>query len=142
MSRLRLIILSEVQAQGIYPLILSLLRHLNSFTVTYDGNGATSGSAPIDGISSYEEGKSVTVLGNTGSLAKTGCTFSGWNTAADGSGTSYAAGATFTMGNCTGNPVRAVDSDKHWWKFWWTRFVQQQIYGYLQRQHKFFRSSS
>jgi uncharacterized repeat protein (TIGR02543 family) len=28
-------------------------------------------------------------------LVKTGFTFSGWNTAADGSGTNYAAGATY-----------------------------------------------
>jgi len=39
----------------------------------------------------------VTVLGNTGSLAKTGYTFDGWNTANDGSGTSYNAGATFEI---------------------------------------------
>ncbi|MGI6434690.1 MAG: stalk domain-containing protein [Syntrophomonadaceae bacterium] len=68
-----------------------------TYTVTYDGNGKTGGSEPTDG-SSYEKGVIVTVLGNTGSLVKTGCTFAGWNTQADGNGTSYAAGATFTMG--------------------------------------------
>ncbi len=43
-------------------------------------------------------GATVTVLGNTGGLAKAGHHFAGWNTAADGSGTAYAAGATFGMG--------------------------------------------
>ena len=49
----------------------------------------------------YQQGTTVTVLGNTGSLVKTwfsfSYTFSGWNTKSDGSGTSYAPGATFTM---------------------------------------------
>ena len=44
-------------------------------------------------------GATVTVLGNTGTLVKTGYTFAGWNTAANGSGTSYIAGNTFTMGS-------------------------------------------
>ncbi|MFD0670833.1 S-layer homology domain-containing protein, partial [Cohnella sp. GCM10027633] len=67
-----------------------------TYTVTYDGNGSTGGTVPTDGHP-YEQNETVTVLGNTGSLAKTGNTFAGWNTAANGSGTSYAAGASFTM---------------------------------------------
>jgi len=68
------------------------------YTVIYDGNGATGGSVPIDS-NSYVEGATVTILGNTGNLVKTGYTFAGWNTTSDGTGTSYAAGATFTMGS-------------------------------------------
>ena len=71
---------------------------LLTYTVTYDGNGAGSGSAPVDS-GNYLAGATVTVLGNTGSLVKTGYTFTGWNTAANGSGTSYIAGNTFTMGS-------------------------------------------
>ncbi len=67
-------------------------------SVTYDANGSTSGIVPTDG-SAYLEGATVTVLGNTGSLAKTNSTFAGWNTASDGSGTDYAPSATFTMGS-------------------------------------------
>ncbi|MFC3801520.1 S-layer homology domain-containing protein [Cohnella sp. GCM10012308] len=67
-----------------------------TYTVSYQGNGATSGSAPAD--SDYAEGVTVSVDGNTGNLARTGYTFAGWNTQADGSGTDYAAGASFTMG--------------------------------------------
>jgi uncharacterized repeat protein (TIGR02543 family) len=67
-----------------------------TYTVTYNGNGSTGGTVPTDS-NPYEQNETVTVLGNTGSLVKTGSTFAGWNTAANGSGTSYAAGATFTM---------------------------------------------
>lgn len=67
-----------------------------TYTVTYDGNGATSGDVPEDN-NEYEEDDEVTVLGNTGSLAKTGYTFGGWNTQNDGQGTNYTAGNTFTI---------------------------------------------
>ena len=66
------------------------------YTVTYNGNGNTSGSVPVDS-NSYEEGDSVTVLGNTGSLAKGALSFKEWNTAPDGSGTSYDGWDTFAM---------------------------------------------
>jgi len=72
-----------------------------TYTVTYNGNGATSGAVPVDSTS-YLTGQTVTVLGNTGTLAKTGATFAGWNTLADGTGTSYtfaAAAPTFPMGS-------------------------------------------
>jgi len=65
------------------------------YTVTYMSNGA-GGSVPVDSTI-YEQGQAVTVLGS-GSLAYPGNIFAGWNTAADGSGTTYAPGKTFTMG--------------------------------------------
>ncbi len=67
-----------------------------TYTVTYNGNGNTGGSAPTDG-NAYQAGADVTVLGNTGALVKTGYMFKDWNTAADGNGTSYAPGANFFM---------------------------------------------
>ncbi|MFJ7648880.1 S-layer homology domain-containing protein, partial [Lysinibacillus sp. NPDC097279] len=66
------------------------------YTVKYDGNGATGGQAPVNS-QTYENGHSVTVADNTGNLVKTGFTFSGWNTKADGSGISYIANNTFTI---------------------------------------------
>ena len=65
--------------------------------VTYNANGATSGSPPVDGAS-YLGGAVVTVLANTGPLARAGYTFIGWNTQAGGGGTSYVGGGTFVMG--------------------------------------------
>jgi uncharacterized repeat protein (TIGR02543 family) len=70
-------------------------------TVTYNGNENTSGTVPIDPNSPYLNGATVTVLANTGSLAKTGFIFNGWNTAANGSGTLYTAGATFIISTNT-----------------------------------------
>ncbi len=69
---------------------------LSAVNVVYDSNGATSGTVPTD-LNLYAQGDSVTIAG-AGSLVKTGSTFLGWNTAADGSGTSYSPGSTFTMG--------------------------------------------
>ncbi|MDF2938822.1 MAG: hypothetical protein K0Q90_4195, partial [Paenibacillaceae bacterium] len=67
-----------------------------SYSVTYHGNGAASGLAPVDG-GSYEQGVTVSVYGNTGNLEKPGYLFAGWNTQADGSGVSYKDGHVFTM---------------------------------------------
>lgn len=68
-----------------------------SYSVTYNGNGSLTGSVPTDS-NEYAENDTVAVLGNTGSLAKPAYTFGGWNTSADGSGTTYAGGNTFSMG--------------------------------------------
>ena len=72
-----------------------------TYTVTYNGNGATSGDVPADSNSPYISGSTVTVLGNTGNLAKTGYAFVGWNTWSSGYGTDYAPGATFNINSNT-----------------------------------------
>ena len=71
----------------------------NTYTVTYNGNGNTGGTVPVDAASPYIVGATVTVKANTGTLTKTGAVFSGWNTLANGSGTAYAAtgAVTFSM---------------------------------------------
>lgn len=60
-------------------------------TITFDANGG-SGTVP-SAISTYV-GVANTIPSN--SLTRTGYTFNGWNTASDGSGTSYATGSTIT----------------------------------------------
>jgi uncharacterized repeat protein (TIGR02543 family) len=70
---------------------------ISGVNVVYDSNGATSGTAPAD-LQPYSQGDTVTVAGNTGNLARAGYSFAGWNTAANGSGSSYAPGASLTMG--------------------------------------------
>uniref|UniRef100_A0A6C0KWE5 Bacterial repeat domain-containing protein n=1 Tax=viral metagenome TaxID=1070528 RepID=A0A6C0KWE5_9ZZZZ len=67
-----------------------------TYKVTYLGNGNTSGNVPIYTSSFYNIGTKITVLGNTGSLAKIGYTFGGWNTSADGTGTTYLPGTTYS----------------------------------------------
>jgi hypothetical protein len=68
------------------------------YSVTYNGNGSTGGTVPVD-THTYLPGSSITLAANTGTLAKTGSSFVGWNTAADGSGISYAPGAVIAAGN-------------------------------------------
>jgi hypothetical protein len=70
---------------------------VTALTVSYDGNGSTSGSAPVDGLS-YPAGGAATVLAQ-GDLARAGYSFSGWNTQSDGRGIHYVAGDTVTVNN-------------------------------------------
>ena len=61
------------------------------YTVTFNANGGT-GSLASEGPYS---GSHALSLFSTGSMAYTGHAFTGWNTAANGSGTAYADGASF-----------------------------------------------
>jgi M6 family metalloprotease-like protein len=67
--------------------------NLPTYTVSYNGNGNTSGSAPASQVKT--NGVNLTLAGQ-GSLSKAGYNFSCWNTAANGSGTNYAVGGTYT----------------------------------------------
>jgi uncharacterized repeat protein (TIGR02543 family) len=67
-----------------------------SATLTYAGNSNTSGTVPVDSTSSFV-GSAATVLGNIGTLARTGYTFAGWTDNSSGTGTIYAAGNSFTL---------------------------------------------
>ena len=62
--------------------------------ITFNGNTNSGGTAPatVNAITS-----TITLPSNSGNLTKTGYAFSGWNTAANGSGTTYAAGATYSV---------------------------------------------
>jgi uncharacterized protein (TIGR02145 family)/uncharacterized repeat protein (TIGR02543 family) len=68
---------------------------LKSVFITYEPNGASSGSAPAKQTKIWDV--ALTLATNSGNLAKTGSTFSGWNTAADGTGTDYTQGANYTV---------------------------------------------
>lgn len=63
-----------------------------SYTITYSGNQNGSGAPPASTTGSYSQ----TVEPNSGNLEKTGFTFSGWNTQADGNGTNYSPGDSIT----------------------------------------------
>ncbi|MBR4407864.1 MAG: InlB B-repeat-containing protein, partial [Clostridia bacterium] len=71
----------------------------DTYTVSYNANGATSGSAPSSQTKTY--GVNLTLRTNSGSLSKTGYTFNGWNTKSDGTGTNYAAGGSYTSDSGT-----------------------------------------
>ncbi|QHI72928.1 beta strand repeat-containing protein [Aminipila terrae] len=65
---------------------------LPTYTVSYNSNGATSGSVPADN-NNYTSGSSIQVKGNVGSLAKAGYTFGGWEL----NGKTYNPGQSFNM---------------------------------------------
>jgi uncharacterized repeat protein (TIGR02543 family) len=65
-----------------------------TYTVSYDANDATSGTVPSSQTKTHDV--TLTLASNSGNLAKTDYTFAGWNTAANGSGTDYAAGGSYT----------------------------------------------
>ena len=90
--------------------LLSCLNHKQEYTVTYDPNAITyTGTVPVD-QNTYPAGYEVTIPGPP-PLGKyppadltipsqhgmPGCEFDGWNTRADGRGTTYYPGATFVM---------------------------------------------
>lgn len=60
----------------------------NNYKVRYNGNGATSGTM-TDSAHVYDTAKALT----KNAYARTGYTFTGWNTKSDGKGTAYADGA-------------------------------------------------
>jgi hypothetical protein len=75
---------------------------VNTYFVSFNNNSSTSGSVPA--LQSGNFATSITIRGNTGNLARTGYTFGGWNTQANGLGTTYAAGSasyTFPAQNVT-----------------------------------------
>jgi uncharacterized repeat protein (TIGR02543 family) len=68
-----------------------------AYTITYNANGADTGTAPASGT--YVNGGSAySIAGNSGSLVRAGYTFVGWNTASSGLGTNYAASASYSTG--------------------------------------------
>jgi hypothetical protein len=67
--------------------------NIKTYTVAYNANGA-SGTVPSG--QKVNEGTAIIVAG-IGSLTYSGRTFNGWNTAAAGTGTSYAAGSTLPV---------------------------------------------
>jgi len=70
------------------------------YKVEYNGNGNTSGSAPVDGNSPYYLGYSATVLGQ-GSLLKSNYAFLGWSTNASASSAEFTQGQTFAISKDT-----------------------------------------
>ena len=75
-------------------LLLNVTATGPTYTVNYNTNSATSGTAPSNQTKNHDV--NLTLATNTGGLARTGYTFVGWNTQSDGLGTDYAVAATYT----------------------------------------------
>jgi fibronectin-binding autotransporter adhesin len=75
-------------------LLLNVTSTGATYAVTYNANSATSGTVPSSQTKNHDV--SLALALNSGGLARTGYSFAGWNTLANGQGTSYAEGASYT----------------------------------------------
>jgi len=98
-SGVKQIVVSSADYAVFQGFVLSNIRTL-PYSVTYNGNGNTGGSVPTDSTA-YSSGGTVTVLGNTGSLTRTGYTFNRWDTIPGGGGSHYVGGNTFPISSNT-----------------------------------------
>jgi uncharacterized repeat protein (TIGR02543 family) len=76
--------------------VIAYFEEILAHTVTYNGNGNTDGTAPVDINSPYTNRSTVIVLGH-GDLERADHVFGGWNTEMDGNGTNYASDAMFSI---------------------------------------------
>jgi uncharacterized repeat protein (TIGR02543 family) len=68
------------------------------YTLSYDGNGNTSGDVPSSTtVTKNAKAPEDVIVADQGNLAKEGYHFIGWNTAADGSGTMYQPGTNYSL---------------------------------------------
>jgi uncharacterized repeat protein (TIGR02543 family) len=83
---------------GTTTLYAQWINPATTYTLTYNAGTGGSGTAPASPTSYYSNAP-ATILGNIGPYTNSDTTkiFYGWNTSADGSGTSYSAGSTITM---------------------------------------------
>ena len=73
------------------PAATATLKTPAKVLLSYDANGST---ATVPASAEYDSGATVTAAA---AITRAGYTFAGWNTAANGGGTAYAAGAAFTI---------------------------------------------
>ncbi|AFM13476.1 hypothetical protein Turpa_2837 [Turneriella parva DSM 21527] len=86
-------------------------------TVTYIGNGHTSGTVPVD-TNTYVHGAPVTVKARTANFRRNNFAFGGWNTQSDGSGSRRLPGKQFSMGP-------SAETLHSQWQTKWTRLLGQ-----------------
>jgi len=68
-----------------------------TYSVTYESTDADGGDVPVDSTG-YEEDDLVTILSNTGSLARNGYNLCGWSLTEGADAADYEAGDTFNIG--------------------------------------------
>ncbi|HRP31775.1 MAG TPA: InlB B-repeat-containing protein, partial [Agriterribacter sp.] len=81
----------------------------NTYGLTYVGNGITSGTVPASGNFT---GSST--IASVGTMKRSGYIFNGWNTRANGTGTAYSGGATYTPSPAANLILYAQWTDNFW----------------------------
>jgi len=98
-----------------------------TYYVSYDGNGSTGGSTATSTLT-YDTAKSL----NDNGYVKTGYSFTGWNTRADGKGTTYSNNASVKQLDChtwSNNSIVCTMESKYlhtylqwqWWNNTWSK---------------------
>lgn len=85
----------NIKYKDVTPIDFVFTTGARRYTITFDGNGNTSGSVPMEKDSFLS--KATYTLPTTTDLVKTGFLFNCWNTKADGTGTDYALGSAITF---------------------------------------------
>jgi hypothetical protein len=101
----------SMPALGLVNLYAQWINPATTYTLTYDANAAAGGSGtPPASPTSYSSNAPATILGNTGPYINSDLTkiFYGWNTAVDGTGTSYPVGTPFTGTTITMNANKTL----------------------------------
>jgi len=75
--------LCDICIASIEPIVMMLIGNIK-YTITYNGNGHTSGDVPVD-VNEYEPDEQAVIAG-AGTMEKNDESLIGWNTKADGSG--------------------------------------------------------
>lgn len=86
--------LQSALGSGTVTITFGEVIEISDATLTYNTNGATGGLAP-DPVTE-KEGTSVRLHNGEG-VSRTGFTFGGWNTNAEGTGTNYAGGSNYKL---------------------------------------------
>ena len=86
--------LHKALGTGTVTVTFHKISHIESYTLTYNTNGATSGSTPAPVT---RESGSAIILNNGAGFGRTGYSFAGWNILPDGSGGDYPANSRYTL---------------------------------------------
>jgi uncharacterized repeat protein (TIGR02543 family) len=85
---------AALKITGDGSLVVKVYFDRNTYTVTYSGNGHSGGTVPTD-AARYKYGATVTVQDAT--MTRDNHAFTGWNTVADGTGSSHLPSGTFII---------------------------------------------
>ena len=108
---------------------------INSYTLTYNSNGSSSGSVPSSQTALYNT--DIQIQNNIGNLVKNEYSFSNWNTDSNGLGTTYFAGSNYKISSFN-NILYAIYNKINWTKIFiplkekktytiWYKYANQNI---------------